>query len=558
MTKRQTAIISALAIVCFLLALLVSVRLWFRVDLTKGHAYTISKVSRELSREIPDEVRITYYVSEKLAKVHPVPGEIEDLLREYAAYSRGKIRYIQKDPGKANLAQEVQQLGIPPQQIQVTEQDQATLATVYTGILIEYLDRTDVIPVAFSLDTLEYDLTSRIRALVRGTDREVGILAGDAEKTVDNYYPMLGQSLTQSGYKTRTIAAGDEIPDTLPVLFVLGGAGELDDWALYRIDHYIAGGGKVLFAVDSVAIDMSVGLSAKVIEDKGLLAMLSGYGITVKPELVLDRTANMVQMESGGGGGFRQIQLVYYPFWFNVTDAGGNKAHPVTANFSGASVFWASPLEVTAGKDIGATDTSDTTDGDAKTDPKTTAPSDVKAEELFYSTADSWLMTSDIDVNPAATWAIQREQGTTTGKHLLAASLAGTFTSYFAGREKPTREGATDTLPDTVAAAPARIVVVGDADFASNMMQNVRGTANLDFLIKAADWLGSDDDIISIRARTTGAGRLDKITDPEARKKAFAFVRVLNLIIVPALVIAAGVAANVARKRRAGKGVTNE
>jgi ABC-type uncharacterized transport system involved in gliding motility auxiliary subunit len=126
MNKRQTIIISALSIACFFLALLISTRLWFRLDLTKGQAYTISKVSRELSKEIPDEVRITYYVSEKLAKVDPTPGEIEDLLREYAAYSRSKIRVAIKDPAKANLVNEVQQLGIPAQQFQVVEQDQAT------------------------------------------------------------------------------------------------------------------------------------------------------------------------------------------------------------------------------------------------------------------------------------------------------------------------------------------------------------------------------------------------------------------------------------------------
>ena len=100
MNKKQTVIISALSVACFVLALLISTRLWFRLDLTKGHAYTISKVSKDLSKEIPDEVRITYYVSEKLAKVHTVPGEIEDLLREYAAYSHGKIRFIMKDPAR--------------------------------------------------------------------------------------------------------------------------------------------------------------------------------------------------------------------------------------------------------------------------------------------------------------------------------------------------------------------------------------------------------------------------------------------------------------------------
>jgi ABC-type uncharacterized transport system involved in gliding motility auxiliary subunit len=100
-------------------------------------------------------------------------------------------------------------------------------------------------------------------------------------------------------------------------------------------------------------------------------------------------------------------------------------------------------------------------------------------------------------------------------------------------------------------ASPARLIVVGDADFPSNMIQNAGGQSNLDFLIKAADWLGSDDDIISIRSRGTSVGRLDKIVDPDKRKAAFALVRTVNLIIVPLLVIALGVLAGAFRKRRA-------
>jgi ABC-type uncharacterized transport system involved in gliding motility auxiliary subunit len=163
MNKNQARVISLLSVAIFLFAFLISGRLFFRLDLTKNKAYTISEVSRNLYKEISNQVRITYFVSDKLKQAHPMPGEIADLLREYAANSRGKIRFFQKDPAKAGLLQAVEDLGIEPQQIQLAEQTEITVATVYSGILIEYLDRESVIPVVFSLDTLEYDLSSRIR-----------------------------------------------------------------------------------------------------------------------------------------------------------------------------------------------------------------------------------------------------------------------------------------------------------------------------------------------------------------------------------------------------------
>ncbi|MDR3019434.1 MAG: GldG family protein, partial [Treponema sp.] len=180
MNKKQTTIIAILSVTVFLLALLVSGRFWFRLDFTKNKSNTISKVSRNLRNDIPDPVNITYYLSNRLRTVIPIPGEIEDTLREYAAYSRGKIVLTVRDPVKAGLTMVVEELGLQPRQVQTVEQDQASLVTVYSGIVIEYLDKIEVLPWVISTDTLEYDLTSRIRAMVMDTERWIGVIIGDS------------------------------------------------------------------------------------------------------------------------------------------------------------------------------------------------------------------------------------------------------------------------------------------------------------------------------------------------------------------------------------------
>jgi ABC-type uncharacterized transport system involved in gliding motility auxiliary subunit len=218
---------------------MVSGRLWFRLDLTKGKLYTISAVSRNLHQDIPDQVRITYYLSDKLKSIHPMPGEIEDLLREYAGFSRGKIQLTVRDPAKAKITSQVEQLGIMPQQIQTMEQDQASVMTVYTGIVIEYLDQIDTLPVVFSLETLEYDLTSRIRSMVRGDTRLLGVMLGDNSKSWNDDYRQLQTTCVQAGYQFRPINPGEDIPETVTVLMVLGGVETFDEAALYQIDRYI-------------------------------------------------------------------------------------------------------------------------------------------------------------------------------------------------------------------------------------------------------------------------------------------------------------------------------
>jgi gliding-associated putative ABC transporter substrate-binding component GldG len=526
MTKRQVSVITILSIAAMILIVLISQRLWFRLDLTKNKSYTISPVSRNLHEHIPDQVRITYYISEKLAAVHPVPRELEDLLREYAAYSRGRIRLTVRDPVKAGVNREVEALGIIPQQIETVEQDQMNYAMVYSGIVIEYLDKTDVIPFAFSMETLEYDLTSRIRALVRGTDREAGFLVGDSAKQWSRDYAILNQAFVQSGFRVRTVAPGEEIPEGLPVLFVLGGVEDLDDWALYRIDRYIQGGGKVLFALEGVFVDEANALQGRLMEDKGLQAMVSFYGATIKPELTMDVTALSLSYQSVDQFGSRVYRIVRYPLWIGVLPQNGNSAHPVTAAFSGVDVFWASPLELTP-------------------------PEGVEAVPLFHTTADAWAQTRTFVANPEQSYQFQAELDETKGEKLLAAALTGTFPSWFAGVPKPVREGSGEELPDMPGEARAsRIIVIGDSDLASTVTQYTRSNSNFDFFLKAADWLGNDDDIIGIRSRQTRTGRLDKITDTDKRVKAMALARTLNVILIPLAVIVLGVIRALRRRRK--------
>ncbi|MDR0497703.1 MAG: GldG family protein [Treponema sp.] len=501
MNRNQARVLALLSVTAFTLVFLIVSRHWVRLDLTKNKAYTISEASRNLYKEISDQVRITYFVSDKLKQTYPTPGEIADLIGEYAAHSRGKIRFIQKDPAKAEILKEIEELGIFPQQIQVTEKNEITVATVYSGILIEYLDREAVIPVVFSLDTLEYDLSSRIRSLIRNVDREIGVIVGDAYKQWNSEYGLLHRELFLSGFKIRLINPGEEIPSSLPVLFILGGAEDLEMEHLYFIDRYITGGGNAFFALDGVYVDRR-SLETRAVEDKGLLAMLANYGVVVRRSLVLDRTALNLryQMQSGSG---TFVQFVRYPHWIGVQSQGSNKNHPVTARFQGVDLYWASPLELAT-------------------------PPGITGDVLFFSTVHAWLQNDRFVTNPNLIYQFEEEADGTRGAKILAVSLSGIFSGVFE-EENPVRK------------KPSRLIVVGDADFAGNLMQINRGEEkNLDFLIRAAEWLSNDEDIVAIRGRQGPAQRLDRITDTEKRDKAMAFSRTINTIVVPIGVILLG------------------
>jgi gliding-associated putative ABC transporter substrate-binding component GldG len=526
MTKKQTTTLSVLILIIIAMTLLVSRRLWFRLDLTKGKSYTISAVSRNLHNEIPDQIRITYYLSDKLKSIHPLPGEIEDLLREYAGFSRGKIQFTVRDPAKAKLTEQVEQLGIQPQRIETVEQDQASVTMVYTGIVIEYLDEIDVLPVVFSLETLEYDLTSRIRSLVRGSTRLLGVIVGDNPQRWNENYQLLQSAYMQAGYQLRLIAAGQEISDSLPALLVLGGVESFDETALYQIDRYIQAGGKVLFTVRGVHIELERGLEARLPQDGGLLDMLSSYGAAVLPEIVMDRPMLTMRYETRAANGAPMLRITRNPQWIRVLEENGNPAHPVSANFGGLDLYWANPIEINA-------------------------PNGVEADYLFTSTGEAWSMREPFFTNPEIGYMLERDAAQTTGLKTLGLSLTGVFPSWFANKPMPQEDDNFPAMP--AQPKPARLIVVGETEFATSFMTVTNGQRNLDFFIQAADWLCNDDDIIQIRSKASQSGRLDKIIDTAKKNSAMKFAQIVNVFVVPLLVIMAGLFFALRRRKGALK-----
>jgi ABC-type uncharacterized transport system involved in gliding motility auxiliary subunit len=366
--------------------------------------------------------------------------------------------------------------------------------------------------------------------MVNNTERIVGAIVGDHFRNWRSDFSLLNMFLINAGYSIRLITPGDPIPDNLPALFVLGGVEDLDDWALYRIDRYIQLGGKVFFAVNGVHVDIHGTISARNQFDMGLLEMIASYGVIVRPELVLDRSALVMQYQSTSSTGGLQHRIARYPHWIGVLGSNGNIHHPVSAGFAGVDLYWPSPLELLP-------------------------PDNVEATVLFTSTPEAWLMRERFHTNPEIAYLLELEADQTRGEKNLGISLSGIFPSFFRDSPKPFREGLDEQLPDMPQRAnTSRIIVIGDTDFASDIMNATQNISlgeihNLEFLLRIADWLVNDDDIIGIRGRQAHTGRLDRITDDSRRIRAIRFSQVVNVGLVPLLVIITGIAIAQRRKK---------
>ncbi|MBP7263907.1 MAG: GldG family protein [Spirochaetia bacterium] len=511
-----------LGLMALVLSAAVSALFWLRADLSSGQVNSLSKAARELWREIPESVRVSYYLSPTLRDKHPGPRAVEDFLHGLESVSRGRISARTVDPTED--PSEPEAFGVSPQQLQVIEKSEQRVALVYAGIVIEYLDRHATLPAVVTADTLEYELVKAIRSLVTERAPLAGILLGDDDTGLDSHYRTLTAALESSGYAVRQQERGVPVESDVTVLFVLGNAG-MDRYDSFFVDSYLMRGGRVFFAVKGVRVDQARGLAATAVPEGGLLGMLEAYGFRVGRELVLDDSNITVPFQTQDMTGARSIQWVRYPHWIVVDRAFVNEDHPISSAFSGLDLFWPSPLAIQAKEGVSYT-------------------------ELARTTPNAWTQKNILATSPDQAAMFEYERPDTERQYLLAAVASGSLPSAFANGDLPSRTGGHALEQPQPSAENARIVVVSSTDFLSDLMGSSGSTFNAAFAVSAADWLSSDDDLAAIRMRVAGDTRLNRIKDEGARATLVNLSYVVNLGLVPLAVLLYGLLRARNRSRR--------
>ena len=523
--KRRSLVLVLLSLAVIVAAVLVTDRFSLRLDLSADGANTLSKASRDLYKEIPEQVRITYYISSTLSDRHPGPRAVEGFLRSLAAVSRGKIAVDVADPASGKKESAVEALGITPQRMQIVEKNEQRVALVYSGLEIEYLGRSQVIPFVLTTDTLEYDLVKAIKSAIADKKPVASVLVGDSDKTLANDFKTLSEALQRSGWDAKELHPGDAVPPETTVLLVLGNSG-LDDYDAYRIDDYLASGGRAFFAVKGVDVQVRQGLAAMPLKNDAILRALESYGVKVDRYLVLDQSSLTAPFQVNSPFGGQAISYIQYPHWIMTRPENRDPKNPLTARSAGLDLFWPSPLESV---------------------PRT----GVDYSVLVKTSPKAWLQKTRFAVSPDEAGLYAAEAGSTTGQYVLAVSLSGILPPAYAGKPLPSRAGAAALPPLPQTPRASRIVVVGSSDFANDLMNITDSSFNATFIAGAADWLSSGDDLVAIKTRGLRDSRLTKVQDPVARSALISFAYFVNLGLIPLIVLGFGLARSMKRRRLA-------
>ncbi len=495
--------------------------LYFRLDLTEGKKYSISKPTVELLRKLDNTMIIEYYYNDN-CKAHPLMSQtvlyVKDMLQEYENSSKGLLTFISKELSyekKEDLAEiaELEKKGIQAFALSERQEGASKTSLGFSGIIIKYKENEKIMQPVYQDAGFEYNLDTEVKKLVDKEGTGLGIIFAASNKTLENDYKNIKQQI-ESEYKTaNVINSGENIPNEVSTILIIGG-NNLTDYDLFQIDQFLMNGGKAFVALNglNVIINPQYGIFGMPNESK-LFDMLNYYGFKINKDMVGDNDSYTSLPQRQGFF----VQEFRYPIWPKIKSQNINKKHLSVAGLTSLNLFWPSSIDI-----------------DEKIKDK--------AEILFHTTQNSWAVTQGFKLD-VDTYKYPIQQG--EKQFNIACAFKGSLESYFKDKEIPGNEKENESISgNKLDSGDTQLIVVSNELF---LWDNFLGEEERLFLINGLDWLSKDHSLIQIRNKGKFSKPLDKAkNDTQYNRRKFAII-ILTTGIVPILFIIFAIVLNFLR-----------
>ncbi|GAA4430825.1 gliding motility-associated ABC transporter substrate-binding protein GldG [Pontibacter saemangeumensis] len=552
-SRRSSDILKFIAWVAGIILLnLLASNYFFRLDLTEDKRYTIAPVTKQMLGSLQDEVVVDVYLTGNFpAGFKRLQQSVRETLDEFRIYSGGNLRYNFINPNEIGDEKQrnefftsLAQKGIIPTNLKAMEDGKQVERLVFPGAVVKYNGKETAVNLLKgnlaaspderlnqSVEGLEYELATAIRKIAFPADKVIGYITGQGELEMQQVTDLLGS--LQEYYR---VARGElaEIPtlEGLDLIIVAKPTDQFTEADKYKIDQFIMKGGKAVFFVDALNVNMdSVGAGGMFALPYSLNLddLLFRYGVRLNPTLVMDLNSGFIPMVTGYLGEQPQTEMINWRFYPLLNNFSG---HPITRN-----------LDAVYARFIGTIDTVKA-EGIRKTPLVFTSP----YSRILEPPVPISLEEARMEVNPALFKA---------GPQAVGYLLEGKFTSLFRYRRPP--QGVQDQQVKEQG-VETKIAVFSDGDLVRNEINPRTGQAyelgfdrynnitfsNRELAMNTIHYLLDAEGLINVRSKEIALRPLDKVRVKDEK----AYWQLLNLIAPIFLLGLFGVARYYMRKRK--------
>lgn len=491
-----------------------------RFDLTADKRYTLSETSLTIVSEVQEPLYIDVFLEGEFpGEFKKLQTETQQLLEEFKAQNSNVIfqfvNPLEEEEQRDATIQSFLERGLTPVNVTVNDKGQQTQEVVFPWAVATCGDRSVKVPllknmmgastaekVVSSVQHLEYAFANAINTVAKEKQKKVVVLNGNGQiedryiadfiKSVrDNYYigPFTLDSVAKSPNETLKYLKKYD-------LAVIAKPTEaFTDAEKQVLDQFIINGGKTLWLVDQVAMEMDSlynesGANLAFPRDLGLNDMFFKYGIRMKPDLIFDLQNTPIALATGEQGS--ATQYTQYP-WFYAPLIYPTSNNPIVTNLDGIKFDFAGPIELLG--------------------------NDIKKTVLLQSSPVSRLVGTPSEVNLNIV-SLRPEQKEFVGKgnYPVAVLLEGQFHSMYENRILPFKDATFKNSGNS-----NKMIVVSDGDVIKNQLDK-NGLplelgydkwtnnlyANKEFMMNCVNYLLDDNGLINIRSKEVNLPMLDK------------------------------------------------
>lgn len=510
-----------------------------RLDLTQEKRYTLSDSTIKILESVEKPLTVDVYLEGDFpASFRQLQNETKFMLEEFRKINP-KIDYKFIDPIKTKMSKDtLAAMGMQPSILPDMKDGKISEIVMFPFAAIKYNSYGTSIPLiinqtgidaseqlARSIENLEYNFASNIKAITEEKKKNIGILINQDELGPEQFQGFMEMAL--ENYNAGPIIPANEKELTLAdvpklknmdALVIAKPRKPFTEKEKVILDQYIMNGGKTLWMIDAVNAEMDTLFQSKKIMaypmDTNLTDFFFNYGIRINPGLVKDmQKSALIRIVSGEVAGNPQFSSFLWPYFpLGIAE---NK-NPITKNIDPVKFEFPTSIDTLGRKNI---KTNVLFESSERTNVKQ-VPNYIALSEIVRT--DS-LSEFDQPSSPK----------------IFAVSLEGKFNSAYASRIERTN------FPNFKSqSADNKMIVIADGDIGRNQVYKGKALplgedlltkqtyGNEQFLRNALDFLLDDSNLMELRNRNIEARLLDRQRIDEERSK----WQWINLLIPIALI----------------------
>lgn len=488
-----------------------------RLDLTKEKRYTLSESTIKVLESVKKPLTVDVYLEGDFpASFKQLQSETKFMLEEFRKINP-KIDFKFIDPMKTKMSQDtLMAMGMQPSVLPDFKDGKVTQIYLFPYAVVKYNGGGISIPLVVqqsninaddqlrkSIENLEYNLVSNIKAVATNKRKKVGILVNQDELSPTEFESFM--RLATESYDAGPIVPKNNVEITqadipllkqMSALVIAKPRKAFTDGEKVILDQYIMNGGKTLWMIDAVNAEMdTLTRSKKVMPfpvDINMTDFFFNYGLRINTALVKDvkkyALLKLVTGEVGGNAQYTSLPWPYFPLGIAEHD------HPITKNINPVKLEFPTSIDTLGGRKF-------------------------KTNVLFESSERTLLkqVPNYVELKEIASVDSLGQMEKPSTPKIFAVALEGKFNSAYASRiERKSYPGFKTSSPEN------KMIVIADGDIGRNKV--IKGQAlplgvdmlteeqfgNEQFLRNALDYLLDDSNLMELRNRNIEERLLDR------------------------------------------------